>query len=237
MTSICKVDWCDRKVRSLGYCSAHYQRARRGADMNQRHRVPDYPELCTAKGCDRLSTVRGYCRGHYERFRQGCDIDGPLRIFDPDRGCRIEGCDRKHKAHGYCRLHWSRARGDTSLSVDAPIRNTLASPCDFTAAHVRVRTLWGPASRYRCIECGENAKDWAYDGTDPAEILGPGKGSGSGSLMRYSLYPEFYMPMCRKCHVTMDRRKMAAELREYRQWKYETGLTLADVTALQESAA
>lgn len=48
----------------------------------------------------------------------------------------------------------------------------------------------------------------------------------------YSVWPEFYMPMCVKCHRKSDSVKVAAELTEYRTWKQATGLTLADLTVV-----
>lgn len=239
MKGICKIAWCDRKVRALEYCNAHYQRARRGADMDEPHReVPSYDPTCSVEGCDRESTVKGFCGGHYARFREGREVTGVLRLVAPDRGCRVDGCDRKHCARGYCDLHLARASGRTKLALDAPIRTSLFDLCSWAASHARCRALWGSASRYCCIECGKDAKDWAYDGTDPTERLGETDPNGAASsLVYYSLYPEFYMPMCRKCHVTRDKRKAAAELREYRLWKNETGLTLADLSASPRSAA
>jgi hypothetical protein len=62
-------------------------------------------------------------------------------------------------------------------------------------AHTRVVRLWGKACLYPCINCGRRARDWAYDGTDP---------TGQGIKRRYSIWPEFYMPMCHKCHMRLD---------------------------------
>lgn len=227
---------CDRDVRAREYCNTHYQRALRGADMDAAHReTPTYGPVCLADGCDRESGVRGFCGGHYARFREGRDLGSPLRVVDPHRGCLVSDCDRKHCARGYCDLHLARAHGRTNLPLDAPIRTSLFDPCNWAASHARCRALWGSASQYSCIDCGLQAKDWAYDGADPSERLGETDPAniGSSSLVRYSLYPEFYMPMCRKCHAIRDKGAAKAELREYRLWKHRTGLTLADITEQQ----
>ena len=44
----------------------------------------------------------------------------------------------------------------------------------------------------------------------------------SGRLrgLRYSRYPEFYMPMCPKCHKILDAGEAKAELYEYRVLKF-----------------
>lgn len=59
-------------------------------------------------------------------------------------------------------------------------------------AHRRVYRLWGSASQYPCVRCGGSAKDWAYDGMDPS------------SSINCSQNPEFYMPLCRRCHSYFD---------------------------------
>ena len=90
-------------------------------------------------------------------------------------------------------------------------------PGHVSTAHNHVVRLWGSASRYDCVSCGEPAKDWAYDGTDPTYLLGADR--PGNSLVRFSRFPEFYMPLCILCHKRRDRTETARELSEYRQWK------------------
>lgn len=105
-------------------------------------------------------------------------------------------------------------------------KGDLRYPVGLVVAHRRVWKLWGPASRYRCIDCLGPAKDWAYDGTDPTErLVMESRDRGQ----RYSQYPEFYAPKCKKCHLSRDRRAAAEELFEYRKWKNDTGLTLREM--------
>ena len=99
-------------------------------------------------------------------------------------------------------------------------------------AHKRIYTLWGKARQYLCIECGGAAQEWAYDGTDPTEQYACA--SNANSWTHFSSYPEFYMPMCRRCHKGRDAAIAKEELREYREWKHRTGLTLADVTVVRK---
>ncbi len=228
----CTIEWCDRPIRTGEYCWAHYQRARRGGNLEAPHRVYHGP-ICTIDGCEKDEVSRGYCSGHYARWREGRDMEPPIRIIDPGRGCAAEGCDREHDSWGYCTAHVARFTGKIAVPLDDPIRDGLQNYCDFAAAHVRVTTLWGKASQYPCIECGGPARDWAYDGTDPTELLGTGV--AGGSLMRYSRFPEFYMPMCRKCHHGRDKGAAARELREYRILKYDTGLSIDQIRFIVES--
>jgi hypothetical protein len=87
----------------------------------------------------------------------------------------------------------------------------------YVAAHNRVRRLWGKADQYPCIQCGTSAQQWSYDGTDPGELKGhdPYSQQRVGGLpMRYSLWPEFYRPLCRSCHKRLD---LAALPRPFRR--------------------
>lgn len=97
------------------------------------------------------------------------------------------------------------------------------SDIGISGAHARCRKLWGSASQYPCIECGKQARDWAYDGTDPDQRYT----NKRGVYVFYSAWPEFYMPMCRKCHRKRDSEIASYELREYRWFKQIFGRTTA----------
>lgn len=61
--------------------------------------------------------------------------------------------------------------------------------------------MFGPVTDLDCIECGGPANEWAYDGTDPTERVWLSEGKYA---VRYSVWPEFYMPMCFGCHRKRD---------------------------------
>ena len=85
--------------------------------------------------------------------------------------------------------------------------NSLVEHSKYNAAHRTVKYLWGKASQFLCIKCGKQAQDWAYDGKDPTELFAydPGAEHREGvQPMRFSIWPEFYAPMCRSCHKKMD---------------------------------
>lgn len=72
MTGWCKHPDCERPVACRGYCCAHYQRLRRGQDLNaplSRPRVPMRP--CDARGCNRHAVAGGLCDTHAARKRRG----------------------------------------------------------------------------------------------------------------------------------------------------------------------
>lgn len=70
----------------------------------------------------------------------------------------------------------------------------------YTRAHDRCRRLWGSAKQYPCVHCGGRATDWAYDHTDPEAQWAFTEGAP------YSNWPEFYMPLCKRCHAWCDAR-------------------------------
>lgn len=134
---------------------------------------------------------------------------------------------------GLCWAHYLRNRRygsptfkPTRSDRGVPKGDPLAAVETTAGAHARIYRLWGAASQYECVECGELAKDWAYDGTDQTALM---QLAGKARGVRFSLYPEFYMPLCRRCHNGRDRREAANELFEYRAWKYATGKTLEAV--------
>lgn len=231
----CAVSWCDLPIRACGYCNAHYLRTISGADMDKPIRVMIRGRLCGIPECGRKYKARGYCGTHLWRLDNGIDINRPVRIVDPDRGCSIADCEREHNGRGYCSLHLGRLADGVPMDGPAKYYDIEVDP-GLAGAHARVRKLWGSASQYLCIaSCGEFARHWAYDGTDATEFFGNPRPSDPECVKRthYSRYPEFYMPMCVSCHATRDKGRAAEELREYREWKHRTGMTLKDL----ESAA
>jgi len=117
-------------------------------------------------------------------------------------------------------MHYRRQRYG-GPAMDAPKVGTPSSFVTYAHAHARVKGMWGPAGQYECIKCSGPARDWCYDGSDPEEILGVRDTSKrSPGLSWYSLYPEFYAPMCRSCHRQEDSARAKRELEEYRKAKY-----------------
>lgn len=144
-----------------------------------------------------------------------------------DKICNHPDCDGLHFARRLCRKHYERAKLAGTWD-DLPPAG-YGNPCSSVTAHRRVKRMWGPAGNYPCVECGGMAAQWAYDGADPDQNFGPVSNRGSHTWMAWSAYPEFYMPMCARCHTARDAAIAKEELREYRQWKHATGLTLADI--------
>lgn len=128
---------------------------------------------------------------------------------DASGGFLCKTCHSKpYRYHHTQECHTCYVRRRRKGQVGAPHPRSLSANCSYHAAHTRCRLLWGPASLYRCVKCTERARDWAYDGTDPTELirvhsLDPNDTHGD-ALMHYSAWPEFFMPLCGACHRDLD---------------------------------
>lgn len=78
----------------------------------------------------------------------------------------------------------------------------MAKPYGFgyMASHMRVKRSRGLASQHACIGCGKQAKDWAYMGGCPDELVS----DNAGHLCTHCPHPEHYEPRCRSCHSLHD---------------------------------
>lgn len=76
-------------------------------------------------------------------------------------------------------------------------------PIGYPAAHCRVSVAFGKAKEHACVDCGEQAQEWSYDGLDPDEWwdiwVQP-----KFKVMRYSLDLDRYQPRCQPCHSRFD---------------------------------
>jgi len=83
---------------------------------------------------------------------------------------------------------------------DVVVRCRTARP-SYATMHARLARIRGPASRYRCVDCGRAARDWSYDWSCPDELM--------DRFGAYSADPNRYQPRCRRCHHRFDRRHAA----------------------------
>lgn len=84
--------------------------------------------------------------------------------------------------------------GAKSCGID---RNHWIPAGTYRLAHSRVTSLYGPAKRHRCVDCGNQAKHWSYNHQDPAALLDTKYGPFSPS-------PDYYEPRCVPCHKRFD---------------------------------
>lgn len=76
-------------------------------------------------------------------------------------------------------------------------REEAAQKIGYIAAHHRLRRQRGSATDQSCIDCGEQATDWSYEGGAPDERVVDDNGP-------FSLDPSYYVPRCRSCHTKFD---------------------------------
>lgn len=97
--------------------------------------------------------------------------------------CARHGDGRKCKPGCVCGKH--KKSEDNAKWTATPQRSTL---------HQRLRHHKGPASKFSCVDCGEQAKDWS-------------RTHGANGLAY-----EDYSPRCRSCHRLYDKAEVSAKL-------------------------
>lgn len=118
--------------------------------------------------------------------------------------CKISGCLKplRYPGMGWCQMHYFRHMRTGRLGIAEHRMPQIHS--GYRRSHQLVAELWGKASRYACVTCGDHAGEWAYDGTDPSEKKEEMKVSGRLYPIRFSVWQEFYMPLCTGCHRAKD---------------------------------
>ena len=65
MNKTCKVDGCNGKIRSKGYCNRHY------LQMYKHGRIIDNDiRTCSVEGCNGKHHAKGYCTKHYQQIQK-----------------------------------------------------------------------------------------------------------------------------------------------------------------------
>lgn len=197
-------------------------------------------KLCAVETCDATATYREWCRLHWQRwYRTGDPLGhrgkggGVLKPGSPPPGspCLADGCELPSIKRGCCQTHYQRLRihgdpnkvlpnagGRPRLIPFGPARaawmgNYVGDRASYTAMHNRVRNTKGSASKQTCCFCLRQAEQWAYDHADESERWVVSDHYVDAGV-RYSLEIEHYMPLCRSCHVSFDKQRVARERNE-----------------------
>ena len=200
----CAVEGCLEPHQAKGYCRIHYARWKYNGDPGPAGRLNfPLPDQCAVESCTGVPLAKGLCATHRARFLKHGDVNAGA--FRPRGTCEIPGCDQPHAARGYCDRHYARwwRTGD-------PERELKPLPLDeqgYVGLHRRLRVIRGPAADNACHQCGDPARQWAYDHTDLAERTDPDLG------LPYSTDLSRYLPMCIRCHLAFDRRAARAAQR------------------------
>jgi hypothetical protein len=111
---LCAHPGCERPLLAKSYCTVHYDRAKRGADMDAPVRRYDRQGIaCLTNGCGRKPQARGMCISCYHAAKYRGEIGEVL--------CAAAGCGRVARTAGYCGMHY--ARRSTGRPLDAPVRH------------------------------------------------------------------------------------------------------------------
>lgn len=161
---------------------------------------------CTVDGCEKESRGRGLCSTHWLRWRKHGD---PNIVLQPGVDyrvaptCSIDDCDRNAHARGLCTKHYDRWRrhGDTAVVLPLTGRPLAGPAPTWVTVHKRLRRQRGRAAEHACVDCGQPAREWSYDGRDPNELVSIHR----GVRLRYSLDLSRYEPRCVPCHRAYDR--------------------------------
>ena len=159
------------------------------------------PVTCSIDGCESKKYCRGFCIKHYGRWRSHGD---PLKVIVQTKvPCSVEPCTSKAHAHGYCAAHLYRFKTYGDPLTDGPGqgvgRKRMEQP-SYAGIHKRIFYDKGKATGYTCVDCGNRAQEWSYDGGCPNELY--------VVLIKkpvaYSVDQSRYSPRCIKCHRGRD---------------------------------
>lgn len=106
--------------------------------------------------------------------------------------CIARQCTEPAYRRWLCKNHYRQ-----SLRDGEPLPPTMAKRKS-TLGYFRLHENLGKAADYKCVVCGAQARDWAYD--KKGETL-----QGTNGL-DYAMDPKHYSPMCRSCHIAYDRK-------------------------------
>ena len=164
---------------------------------------------CSVEGCDKdVYQGQKMCGSHFMKwYRHGDPLwKMPPRYKDITGNVfgNLTVISRVDKGSWLCCCSCGRTlevntgdlnRGRTTSCGDGKIHHRDEHP-SYGAVHLRLKTDLGPASNYRCVDCGMQAQHWSYNHDDPREMrseLGP-----------YSADASHYSPRCVSCHKLFD---------------------------------
>lgn len=118
--------------------------------------------------------------------------------------CRCVCGSRVTTQGGHLRTGHTVSCGCQRVGLRRP--DNRAQTLSYKHAHQRVGRDRGKASAQSCVNCGEQAAEWAYMHTDPDELTAEWPDwSGNLRTVTYSVNPEHYAPMCHSCHLSYDK--------------------------------
>lgn len=196
----CSIDGCELPLRATGWCKRHYNTWYRTGD-------PLTPPMCVenaqckADGCTRRPRSKGcdWCEMHYGRIRR----NGTLFNIPHSTECAAPKCDADVRCCGMCSIHHGRFNRHGSFEPKAGSESKgetnhawRGNGVGYYAIHSRLTSHIGRAADRTCADCGQPARHWSYDHTDPDE-----QRSECGP---YSTDLSHYQSRCVPCHKAYD---------------------------------
>lgn len=83
------------------------------------------------------------------------------------------------------------------------VRNAKKGKFSYSAIHNRLYRTLGSAKNKTCILCDDRAREWAYVGNSPFEMIGENQRK---EPRLFSPRMVDYVPMCKSCHNKHDRK-------------------------------
>jgi hypothetical protein len=150
---------------------------------------------CSVDACPDAAEVRGWCNKHYLRWKRHGDPEY-RRSLVSDSPCAAAGCDDPAVSKGFCAKHYSRM-----LRNGDPLGGRAMRYDSYAATHSRRIKALGLASVRPCVDCGEPADQWSYQGGCPDELQDEATGCA------YCLHDTCYRARCYSCHWRHDHRR------------------------------
>lgn len=119
MSKKCSVQNCNSPIKSLQFCSKHYQRFLKTGDPLFSKVNRDHDGICSVENCDKKYFAKKYCKMHYKRWKAHGDPEKTL-INNHDGICIMQDCFNKRHSRGFCEKHYYRwyKHGDPDKTVD-----------------------------------------------------------------------------------------------------------------------
>jgi hypothetical protein len=118
----------------------------------------------------------------------------------------------KVKAIRLYNLDRVRSCGCSRQSIRGPQKDIIK----YHSVHNLLRSQRGQASGYVCVDCGDQAEEWSYDGGSPTEtvqLVSDGRRNGKDRYVAHSGRDlSFYSPRCKKCHYQQDLERSRSNL-------------------------
>ena len=172
----CKVSQCDKKIYTAksGLCRGHYERLRKGTEVDTPLKIHDSSQGCKADECEEKHFSYGYCKLHSSRFRNGIDLYRDYRPIDGSRGCDIIGCSKQHYGLGYCVNHYGRINR-------------------FARKRACIRYMGG-----KCSDCGGEFRPECYDFDNVTDEPGH---ENIGNMMSRNASDEAILDELKRCEL------------------------------------